>query len=272
MLREIGDVGIEGISDVMGFQAHGWSRCFPALCAMYVGNYAECIAYTEAALEASRSHDDRFDLAMTVSIVGGCLTGWGQQRRALVSVREARRLAESTGVRIAVATASMFPGLAPSIAYSALPVEELASSLERLEQTAYGFQAPALGMLRAMLAFKHGDLSAALDALQTAESVVRSRGYFAWQAPVLLGQAEVLIAMHGAEAGDDVEALLSAAVESMETYGTRVFRPRIHVVRSTLAAAAGDRPTARRERDLAIGLYREMGAPLPDDLDDSASH
>jgi hypothetical protein len=253
----------------MGFQAHGWRHAFPALCAMYAGDYAECIGYIDAALEATRANDDRVDLAMTRAIVGGCLSGWCQHRRASTHLRDARRLSETTGVRIAVATACMVGALTPGLATGSMSLDELVTSMERFEQTAFGFQRPSLEALRAHMLFRSGDLPGALVALQAGYDLNVQNGMIAGRATGLLGQAEVLIAMHGGKAHEDVERLLATAREFMDANGTPVFLPQIHVVRAMLAAASDDHATAARERELAIGLYREMGAPLPDDLSDA---
>jgi class 3 adenylate cyclase/tetratricopeptide (TPR) repeat protein len=272
LLEEIGDVGIAGASEVMGFAVHGWNRAFPAVCVNALGDYADAMSRVDAAVDAARAAGDPIDIALTISLAGNCLSMWGQGERALTSIREARRLAEATGVRIAIATSCMGAAMAPSVSGSALPLDELVATARRFEQVAYGFQRSSLGFLQTAIHFRRRELDAALKTVRDTYELCERSG-ISTRVVGLVGEAEILIAMHGAEAHDDVERLLAAARLDIDALGLRVYAPRIHVVRAALAKVAGDRTTAANERELAIAAYRDMGAPIPDDLsEEKPSH
>ncbi len=262
-LDQIGEVGIDGASDYMGFQTAGWSRGFSATCAAYAGRYAESLAGADLALEHSRATDDRIDLAITLGLVACVCSLWGDRQRALACVREARRLGEATGVRMAVAVSCACVALTPDISGFGMPVEELEATVQRLAQVAFGFQQFALTFLRAQLALARGDMDAALDLVRQASERVRSTGMRTFIAPALLAEAEILTRMHGGAARAAVDSLLSRARSSIEEMGTRSFAPRVHILRAALEAAAGNHAAAEREREMARRLCEEMGAPVP---------
>ncbi len=97
----------------------------------------------------------------------------------------------------------------------------------------------------------------------TAEEAVRvgvERGTPVFEADAQLALAEALRALHGTDAGPEIEPAPQRCWELIERTGARLYEPHVHEQRVALAGLSGD--AAGRERELrdAHRLYTEMGA------------
>ena len=92
------------------------------------------------------------------------------------------------------------------------------------------------------------------EAIAAAEATGQS------EIPAQIALARALRLADGLESEGPIGAALTRAVERIEEFGARVYRPQVCEERAELARLRGDETARTRELREALRLYREMGA------------
>ena len=137
--------------------------------------------------------------------------------------------------------------------------EQARSVLDRGLATGRGryYSVPLLSALAETLA-QLGGHDRARETAREAISVAEATGQSAIPAQIAL--ARVLLLADGLESEGPIGAALGRAVELIEEFGARVYRPQVCEERAELARLRGDEAARRREQREAHRHYTEMGA------------
>jgi tetratricopeptide (TPR) repeat protein len=262
MINAVGEVGIAGFSEAMGFQAHGWSRCWQGTCSAYLGRYGEAHRAVEHALRCAHAGRDPVDLALTTSVAAIFYCMWGAFETAAPHVAEGRRLAELTGIRMAIATSLLPYVYAPGVGELGIATAEFEHLLQRYDELAFGFHRPSVQLGYVKLDYVRGDFARAAHGASELRDVLNANGMPVVLPVALFAHAEILLAGSGAAAHGEVAALLEQAQTLIDKFSLGYYRPHLHKVRAAAARASGDDARAEQEMNTARKLLAQMGAPL----------
>jgi len=244
---------------------HAWHLMMHAVGPLYRARLPDAVAELEHSAAVARRHGDIETEAWVHEWLAYAVNFAGEDpEKVLWHGQEALRCAEHIGSSLSLTTAHIAFG------FACMRAERWADAAGHLEAsiaigTGRGVGRVFTSIARAHLASAQLGGGAPAQARSTAELAIEEAVEFGAKSFELEGRLALIQILYVID-GDDVAALLEdqlqRSLDLIEETGATTFSARVHLDLAELARLQGDEARRERETELAMQLYRAMGAGL----------